>query len=317
MNLRLTPIALAALLSMTAPGAVGAQTGGGFYVSQELGGHFTPGLGIDAHADNAPGSICDQHLNPFTDLMPAYCDGGPDAPTTEWVNAFRRGSGVLAGAAAGYGFGRDGRLRLEAEYFFRETAYDETSPIRGRGGVAVAKLDGEVVVAEDRIGSLTSHNLFANVYYDLPGGDRVTPYVGAGGGMAFTRVDYGLLWVRNSDPDAITSVAPHFPADRSDDLRVLQSNLASTTSSLQTGLADTLGGYQLLAGLDIALGDRTTLGAKGRWAQFAGFSHNPVLDRLRSHAASNRIDGSRPVTGGVTTGDTGLLAFTANLRYRF
>lgn len=54
MNLRLTPIALAALLSMTAPGAVGAQTGGGFYVSQELGGHFTPGLGIDAHTADAP-----------------------------------------------------------------------------------------------------------------------------------------------------------------------------------------------------------------------------------------------------------------------
>ena len=317
MKLRLTPIAVAALLWMTAPGGAGAQTGGGFYVSQELGGHFTPGPAIDAHADNAPGSICDQHLNPFTDLMPAYCDGGPDAPTTEWVNAFQRGSGFLAGVAAGYGFGRDGRLRVEAEYYFREAVYDETSPIEGRSGVAVAKLDGEVVVAEDRLGSVTSHNLFANVYHDFWDGGRVTPYVGAGGGVAFTRIDYGLLWVRNSDPDAITSVEPHFPPDRSDDLRVLQTNLASTTSSLQTGLADVLGGYQLLAGLDVTLGNRTTLGVKGRWAQFGEFGDSPVLDRLRSHAPSNRLDGSRPVTGGVTTGDTGLLAFTANLKYRF
>ena len=317
MKLRLIPVALAAVLSMTAPGGAGAQTGGGFYVSHDLGGHFTPGLGIDAYADNAPGSICDQHLNPFTDLMPAYCDGGPDAPATEWVNAFRRGSGVLAGAAAGYGFGRDGRLRVEAEYFFREAACDETSPIRGRGGVAVAKLDGEVVVAEDRIGSVTAHNLFGNFYYSLGGGGRVNPYVGAGGGMAVTRIDYGLLWVRNSDPDAITSVAPHFPADRSDDLRVLQNNLASTTSSLQTGLGDVLGGYQLLAGLDVALSDRTTLGAKGRWAQFTEFGDNRVLDRLRSHAPSNSLDGSRPVTGGITTRDTGFLAFTAGLKYRF
>ena len=317
MKLRLTPTALAALLWTAAPGSAGAQTGGGLYVSQELGGHFTPGLAIDGRADNAHGTICDQYLNPFTDLMPAFCDGGPDAPTTEWVNAFRRGSGFLAGAAVGYGFGRDGRLRVEAEYFFREAAYDETSPIEGRGGVTVGKLDGEVVVAEDRLGSVTSHNLFANVYRDFAGGGRVTPHVGAGGGVAFTRIDYGLLWLRNSDPEAIISVAPHFPADRSDDLRVLQGNMASTTSSLQTVLADVLGGYQVLAGVDIALGDRTTLGAKGRWSQFAEFGDNPVLDRLRSHAPTNRLDGSRPVTSGITTRDTSLLAFTANLKYRF
>ena len=315
MKLRLVPTALAALLWTATPGGAGAQTGGGFYVSQELGGHFTPGLAIDAYADNAPGSICDRHLNPFTDLMPAYCDGGPDAPATEWVNALGRGSGGLAGAAAGYGFGDDGRLRMEAEYFFRQAAYDETSPIRGRGGVAVAKLDGEVVVAEDRIGSLTSHNLFGNIYYGLGGRGRVMPYVGAGGGLAFTGIDYGLLWVRNSDPDAITSVAPHFPADRSDDLRLLQNSLASTTSSLQAGLGDVLGGYQLLAGLDVALGDRTTLGVKGRWAQFMEFGDNPVLDQLRSHAPSNRLDGSRPVTVGISTRDTGFLAFTAGLKH--
>ncbi len=231
-----TPIALFALFWTTAPDDAGAQTGGGFYLSQELGIHLAPGMGIDAHADNAPGSICDQHLNPFTDLMPAFCDGG-DAPTTEWANAFGPGRGVLAGVAVGYRLGGDGGLRVEAEYLFREAVYDETSPIEGHGGVAVAKLDGEVVVAEDRIGSVTSHSLFANVYYDFAGRGRVTPYVGAGGGAAFAQMDYGLLWVRNSDPEAITSVAPHFPAERLDDLRVLQENLASTASTCRPAWA--------------------------------------------------------------------------------
>ena len=300
---------------MTMPVEGAAQQGGGFYLSQELGLHLAPGPGIDAHADNAHGSICDQHLNPFTDLMPAFCDGGPAAPMTGWTNAFERGTGILAGAAVGYGVGRRGRLRVEAEYLFREAVYDETAPIAGRGGAAVAKLDGEVVVAQDRIGSLTSHHLFGNGYYDFPGRGRVTPYLGVGGGVAFARMDYGSLWVRNSDPDAITSVAPHFPADRLDDLRVMQGNLASTTSSLQTGLADALVGYQVLAGLDLAMSDRATLGVKARWAQFADLEDRPVLDRLRSHRPSNQLDGSRAVTAGITAGDIGLFALTLNLKY--
>ena len=154
-----TLIALFALLWTTAPESAGAQTGG-FYLSQELGLHLTPGPRMDSHAENAHGSICDQYLNPFTDLMPVHCGGGPDAPTTEWTNAFERGAGFLGGGGVGYGFGRRGRLRVEAQYLFREAVYDEASPIEGRSGVAVAKLDGEVVVAEDRIGNLTSHNLF-------------------------------------------------------------------------------------------------------------------------------------------------------------
>ena len=95
----------------------------------------------------------------------------------------------------GYGFGDAGQLRLKLEYFFRETVHNEASAIQSRGGVAVAKLDGEAVSADDRIGSVTSQ--------PQPGHAL---YVGVGAGVGFTNVDYGGLWVRNSDPDLITSV---------------------------------------------------------------------------------------------------------------
>ena len=288
---------------------------GGFYVSQELGVHFTRGLNLEADAVNAPGSICDQYLNPFTDRMPAFC-GSADAPGTQWTNAFQPTAGFLAGGAVGYRL-EGGPWRVEGEYFFRESAYDEASPIRGREGAAVAKLDGEVIIADDRIGSLTSHNFFGNLYYDFTPGGRVTPYLGAGLGFAIARMDYGLLWVRNADPDAITSVAPYFPADRVDDLGVLQRNLASTTSSLQANLGDQLAGYQVMGGLDYALSERVTLGLKGRWAYFTGFGDSRVLDRLRSHAPSNQLDGSRPVAVVIGAGDIRLFAFTVNLKYRF
>ena len=89
--------------------------------------------------------------------------GDPGSPRTAWANAFGGAGGIPAGGAVGYGFGDAGRLRVELEYFFREAAHNEASPVQGRGGVTVAKLDGEVVSAEDRIGSVTAHGLFANV----------------------------------------------------------------------------------------------------------------------------------------------------------
>ena len=127
----------------------------------------------------------------------------------------------------------------------------------------MAKLDGEVVVGENRIGSITSHNVF-------------------GAGFGFTNVDHGLLWVRNSNPERITSIVQYFPPDRLDDLRVVQQNLASTTTSNQTELGARLVGYQVLFGFDIALTEALSLGVKGRRARFESFSDGTGLDRVRS-----------------------------------
>ena len=307
---------LVALLWTLVPGDVRAQSLGGFYVSQELGMNFTPALGIEYDAANGRGSICDHHVNPFTDLMPAFCDD-PNAPGTSWTNTFNRAGGILAGGAMGYRFTATGRLRLELEYFYRETAHNETSDIEGRGGVTAAKLAGEVRAAEERIDSVTSHNLFGNVYFDLANGSRVTPFVGVGAGVGLTSVDYSMLWVRNDDPDLITSIAQYFPTDRLDDLRIVQQNLASTASSEQAELAAGLFGYQVLFGLDIALTDAVSLGVKGRRVAFESLSDHGDLDWLRSHIASNRVDGSDPVTHVITTGGLVLYGFGVNLKFQF
>ena len=305
-----------AVLCALVSGEAQAQFNSGVYVSQELGANFAPTLEIDAHSRRGRGSICDEHVNPFFDLMPSFCHD-PNAPGTRWTNAFDGAGGILAGGAVGYRFTDGGRLRLEVEYFFRETAHNETSAIEGRGGVSSAKLDGEVVVAEDRIGSVTSNNLFGNVYFDFLSRSRVTPYVGVGAGVGFTNIDHGFLWVRNSNPDLITSVAPYFPADRRDDLRVVQQNLAGTTSSNQGELRDRLFGYQVLFGLDVALTESVSVGVKGRRGAFGRFSDSDELDRLRSHISSNRLDGSEPVTTEITTGALVLYGISLNLKYRF
>ena len=61
------------------------------------------------------------------------------------------------------------------------------------------KLRDEIVQATDRIGSITSHNLFGNLFYDFINTSRFTPYIGVGGGVGFTDMEYGSVWARNED----------------------------------------------------------------------------------------------------------------------
>lgn len=306
---------MVAALWILAAGEVRAQSGGGLYVSQELGINFTPSLGIEGDANDF-GSICDEYVNPFTDLMPAFCSD-PDSPPTAWTNTFTGAGGILAGGAVGYGFGDAGRLRVELEYFFRETVHNETSAVQSSGRVTVAKLDGEVVAADERIGSITSHNVFGNLYFDLANRSRVTPYVGIGAGFGFMNVDHGQLWVRNSDPDLITSVVRYFPQDRLNDLRIVQQNLAATATSGQTELTDRLLGYQVLFGLDYELTESVSFGVKGRRAAFGTFTDSSAVDRLRSHPSNKRLDGSEPVTYRFMTDGIALYGVGVHLKYRF
>ena len=100
--------------------------------------------------------------------------------------------------------------------------------------------------AEDRIGSISSQNFFANVHVDFPSRSRLTPYVGFGGGLGLIALDYGDLWARNPKPDAIGTAAG-LPNELE-----IRRTLAATTTSKQAELHDRLTGYQVLGGVDRA-----------------------------------------------------------------
>ena len=91
-----------------------------------------------------------------------------------------------------------GGVRVELEYFYRQSKYDQTSGANGgvtcKGMRACAKkLTCEFDEGPtDRIGSITSHNLFGNVFYDFANTSRFTPYIGIGGGIGVTDADYGV-----------------------------------------------------------------------------------------------------------------------------
>ncbi len=194
-----------------------AQTGSGFYLSSEFGVHVASSLGITG-SSNDRASVCDEFINPMYAMVTTIsgyesynCTGPNRGSTGDWKNNFDSAMGLLAGTAVGYSFQERypdhvlRRLRLELEYFYRNSGYDQISNIPTASGESSDKLVQEIVIATDRIYSITSHNLFGNLYFDFVNNSRFTPYLGFGGGIGFTDMDYGSVWARNFDENRITT----------------------------------------------------------------------------------------------------------------
>ena len=290
-------------------GTASAQERSGFYLSQDIGLNFAPSVELLGNS-NDRASRCDQFINPRFAEVPGCTDPNRGSGAG-WKTAYDQAVGIQAGLSAGYRFG--GRLRVEAEWFHRESAYDQTSPVASATGITFAKLDGEIQRAEDRIGSVSSHNFMGNLYVDFPTGGRLTPYVGIGGGIGLTELDYGDLWARNPDPDAI-GTAVGLPNEEE-----VRRNLAGTTTSKQAELRDRLPAYQVLGGIDYAMSDRVSLGVKARWVRFGRFVADGIeWERLRSHASQLRLDGSEPVTFRIRTDEPlSLVGISFSMRYSF
>ena len=317
-----------------APGP--AQAGSGFYVSGEVGANVASGLDTTGTSNDRP-SVCDEHINPRYDevetspgadsngkLYSTYnCTGSDRGAGGRWTNDFDGATGILAGAAAGYSFAGQnpnsplGGLRVELEYFYRQSNYNQTADIFGGAGTQQDKLTDEIVHATDRIGSITSHNLFGNLFYDFSNTSRFTPYIGIGGGVGLTDMEYGSVWTRNEDlmnDDGSYAIKTGVNLDNYPEIR---RKLAKTTSVGQTKLSDVLLGFQVLFGVDYAITEATSLGLKGRWVRFGSFSDDFIWDPLRSHPPNLRKDGSEPVSGRFKTDDVEFFGVSVNLKYHF
>ena len=297
----------------------------GFYVSGDLGLNMASGLDTTGFS-NDRASVCDELINPDYDTVTRtsgyenYNCTNPRDLSSGSQNEFDGAMGILAGAAVGYSFsghnpnGPLGGLRVELEYFYRQSNYDQTSEIPFGAGPNVEKLQQEIVRATERIGSMTSHNLFANLFYDFVSTSRFTPYIGVGGGVGFTGMEHASVWVRDDDPNSIVT-GQGLP--NQDEIR---RNLAGTVSVAQGTLNDTLWGLQVLLGVDYAFTEAMSLGLKGRWVRFGSFESDlgsVVWDPLRSHEPNLRKDGSEPVSGGFKTDDIEFFGVSVNLKYHF
>lgn len=117
-----------------------------------------------------------------------------------WENKFGSDKDVLLGTALGY-YIRDSRFRVELEYLYRETGYDEFSEITVGGRQVLSKIFQEIVRGEEYIGDLALHNL----YIDFSNNSRFMPYAGFGVGLGFTDLEYGGVFQRDIDKANITT----------------------------------------------------------------------------------------------------------------
>ncbi len=300
-----------------------AQASEGFYVSGDLGINIASGLDTTG-TSNDRASWCDEYINPRYNEY-ERCMGPDRSVGGRWENEFDGATGILAGAAAGYSFAGQnpnsplGGLRVELEYFYRQSNYDQTADIPLGVGTQGQKLRDEIVQATDRIGSLTSHNLFGNLFYDFVNTSRFTPYIGVGGGVGFTDMEYGSVWARNEDSmnaDGSYKISTGADLPNYDEIR---RNLARTVSVGQATLSDVLLGFQVLFGVDYAVTEAVSLGLKGRWVRFGSFSDDFIWNPLRSHEPFLRKSGPdrEPVSGRLRTDNVEFFGLSVNLKYHF
>ena len=291
--------------------AIPAQAG--LYISGDFGMNFGASMTLDG-TDSDRASICDEYINPayasVTDDGSGNNCTDPQGRGDGWKSRFSSDEGPLFALALGFDM-PDSMLRTELEYFHRDTGYDETSDVTSATGSLYAKIDGEILTATQTVDSVTSHNLFANLYLDFDNAGRLTPYIGVGIGLGFTEMDYGAVFQRSIDPAAIDT------GDGQPNAAEIKANLAGSITVEHEELDDTLFGYQLMAGLDCRLTDHLVLGVKGRWVEYDSFKDKDEWDALRSHPSNLRKDGSEPVVYTIKVDDMQMFALSMVLKYTF
>ncbi|MDE2711226.1 MAG: outer membrane beta-barrel protein [Acidobacteria bacterium] len=289
----------AALLFAGAPVALAEEERSGFYLRGDFGANRAAGV-VLLGKSNDRASRCDEFINPrYAEL--SGCTDPDRGSAAGWQTAFDPAYGALAGLAVGHRV--SDWFRMEVETFYRESEYDQTSPVGSATGDTAGKLEGEIVRAEDRIGSVSSRNVFLNLVFDLPVDGALKPFAGLGVGVSWTELDYGDLWVRNADPAKIATAAG-LPNEEE-----VRRNLAATTTSKQGELSDRLTAFQALAGVDWEVNDNASLGLQARYVRSDPFEDETEWERLRSHASQLRLDGSEPVTFRIRTEES--VAYTA------
>ena len=284
-----------ALLTLALP--LGATAQERMYFESSLGALLTPTVTVRA-TDNDWSTRCDLIINPNGVETGTECDRNP--PPTDWSNTSGRSTGFAAGFAAGY---RMGWVSTELEYRYRTAGHHDYAPTAIGDEITLDKADQELERAVGGVGDVSAHSLLANVVVRF-GNRSVAPYVGVGAGVSRMTVDYFSLWKRNDDPSRISTFAD--PA--------LRAKVAGTTTVGSAVLVDYLPGFQLLAGADIRVAERVSLGVKLRRTHYGEFRSDPQeWDQLRSHESS--VGRGERILYEVRSADTGAWTITVGLRF--
>ncbi len=298
--------ALWAALACMPDAAAAQEDRDGLYAGLQLGAAF-PSTVQSARRYISHPTRCDVLLYPPSVSPPVDDSACSDNMPRVASNELDPGAGPSGGFMVGYA---TGGLRFEIEYLNASLGSAE-SPV-GTSTVLQTKTSEWSTEHPpfEWIGEYTAHQMFANVYYDFRNDSRWTPFAGAGMGWAATELNYYLQFLRKPEAEYLQiEFAPDWPD-------AAKRAAAGTASILDTYAGENVFGYQVLAGVDHALSDRTSLGVALRWAWFENIYHEAVYDVLRSHAGV-LADGVTPFNNELAFSGIGYQALTVSLKYHF
>lgn len=292
--------------------SIAAQDSDGFYLSTNFGFTSAFGANVTAFGANHP-TRCDRLLyaNPGSAPSDADCTG-PLTSSRQGEFPFDRNSGRAQTLALGYA---TGSLRLEAELLIRAQVGEVALFSVGADRSLIGKDTEWSTLTEPHgdIYNFRSTQLFANAYYALGRDSPWTPYLGAGAGLA--RMDFGFhtASLRKSLAEGYLEV---FGGSRSnpDAAPEWQRAAAGSLSMTDERVNEWAFGYQLLAGVDRALGDRATAGLKARWTSVATVSASLPWTLIRSHRPVH-ADGQTPFFWDYDFAELGYLGVSLEMRY--
>ena len=243
-------------------------------------------------------------------------------PKRKWNSRFDAGSGLAAGLQAGYA--RD-QVRIELEFMHVKPGSASYPIMTASTHPGLASKDrewSETAPPYEWISGLRIQHYFANVFYDFVLGSRWTPYVGLGAGWANIQMQYKRRFLRKTEEEGYLDVSPGIPEAQQgygweeNSWLEWRENAAGTLSAMDTELSDTLFGFQVLAGMDYALTDRTSVGVKARWTQFDDFRDRAPYAQIRSHEPVD-VDGVTPFVDQVRMDNIEYWAVTVGFKHRF
>ncbi|MCY4379045.1 MAG: outer membrane beta-barrel protein [Candidatus Dadabacteria bacterium] len=271
-----------------------------FYIGLEAGFSASGDLDVSQSFFNHP-TRCHSVLYQGSGLNPPTDGECAAAKRSSFGNIFNPGIGFAGGATLGYALGNG--LRFEAEYLNRRQGSARDLVSLGSDSDDVLDQKGNEWSEEDppwaRVRDLNTHHFFVNAYYDLRNESPFTPYIGGGIGVGSMRIGYSSAWLRKSDLG----------------METWQDAAENTTSSIDTKLEKTRFGFQMIGGVDYALGDDLSVGAKVRWTRFSGFDRDDVRWTQTFSREPARADGVTPFTTDFKVGDTDSWIFTVGLKY--
>ena len=307
-------LSAAAFGCLLAASNAAAQSSRGLYVTLGVGLSDAAGVEAAISGINHP-TRCDRLLYTDPAEVPTdpACTGNDSRLEGGYSFAPERGLG--GGVAIGYSFGA---VSAEIEVFQRHQVIQEAAfTVGATASDAIVGKDTEwspLLPPWGDISEFRGRQIYANVYYRLDNPTPLTPYLGVGGGPAWTDYRWYAGFLRKSIAEGYLEA---FGGSRTNPEASpeWQRRAAGTISQIDAFVSERGLGFQALGGLDYRFSEDLSLGVRVRWVHIPDIAIDQLWTTVRSHAPVH-ADGTTPFESRFDFTKLGYMAGGLTLRYR-